>query len=116
MKEKVNIRFLLGAYFLLLGFIIIITTVLLAMYGNLATTTRTLTDVDGHKSAIENLGTLALSFADLIKVTVGAVESIPSAMPSLHQTRQRSSLYIFPSWACRLPPVSECIQLHTRTI
>lgn len=79
MKEKVNIRFLLGAYFLLLGFIIIITTVLLAMYGNLATTTRTLTDVDGHKSAIENLGTLALSFADLIKVTVGAIIGALSA-------------------------------------
>ena len=79
MKEKVNIRFLLGAYFLLLGFIIIVTTVLLAMYGNLATTTRTLTDVDGHKSAIENLGTLALSFADLIKVTVGAIIGALSA-------------------------------------
>jgi hypothetical protein len=79
MREKVNIRFLLGAYFLLLGFIIIITTVLLAMYGNLATTTKTLIDVDGHKAAIENLGTLALSFADLIKVTVGAIIGALSA-------------------------------------
>ena len=79
MREKINLRFLLGVYIVLLGFIVIITAVVFAMYGNIATTTKEVINVDAHKSAVENLGTLAQSFADLIKVTVGAVIGALSA-------------------------------------
>ena len=79
MRDKINLRFLLGVYIVLLGFIVIITAVVFAMYGTIATTTKEVINIDAHKAAVENLGTLAQSFADLIKVTVGAVIGALSA-------------------------------------
>ena len=79
MREKINLRFLLGVYIVLLGFIVIITAVVFAMYGTIAMTTKEVINIEAHKAAVENLGTLAQSFADLIKVTVGAVIGALSA-------------------------------------
>lgn len=40
MKEQLTVRFLLWVYMLLLGFIVIITTVIFLMYGSIATSTK----------------------------------------------------------------------------
>jgi hypothetical protein len=63
--------------------IIIVTAGLFSLYGRIAIATD-VTNIDAHKSAVENLGTLAQSFADLVKVTVGAViGALSAALQSL---------------------------------
>ena len=90
-NEKVNLRFLIGVYLLLLGFIIIITTVVFAMYGNIATM-KNVGSIEAQKAAVDNLGTLAQSFSDLIKVTVGAVIGALSAtLQSLMSSKSEKS-------------------------
>ncbi|RME56011.1 hypothetical protein D6779_11420 [Candidatus Parcubacteria bacterium] len=73
MNQRLTVRFLLWVYMLLLGLIIITTTVIFLMYGAMATSTKDLIDIEAHKTAVETFGTVAQSFADLIKVAVGAV-------------------------------------------
>ena len=72
-------KFLLWVYMLLLGLIIIITVVIFMLYGLLATSTKEFTNVEAHTAAISTFGTVAQSFSDLIKVTVGAVIGALSA-------------------------------------
>lgn len=72
-------RFLLWVYLLLLAMIIIITVITFLMYGALATSTKEMTNLEAHKTAMETFGTVAQAFADLIKVAVGAVIGALSA-------------------------------------
>jgi hypothetical protein len=74
MTENLTVRFLLWVYLLLLGFIIIITTVIFAMYYNsIVMSTIDVTNTEAHRAAVETFGVVAQSFSDLVKVTVGAV-------------------------------------------
>jgi hypothetical protein len=73
MTENLTVRFLLWVYLLLLGFIIIITTVIFAMYNSIAMSTIDVTNTEAHRAAVETFGVVAQSFSDLVKVTVGAV-------------------------------------------
>ena len=46
MREKINLRFLLGVYIVLLGFIVIITAVVFSMYGTIAMTTKEVINIE----------------------------------------------------------------------
>ena len=83
MKEKLTVKYLLWVYLILLGVIVIVTAGLFSLYGNISTA-KDVANTEAHTAAVQNLGTLAQSFSDLVKVTVGAIiGALSAALQSL---------------------------------
>ncbi len=77
--SRLTPRFLIWVYLLLLGLIIFLTVVIFQLYGGLANTTKQVSNPEAQKAAVTTFGSIAQSFADLVKVAVGAVIGALSA-------------------------------------
>ena len=81
MKEtKITAYFLLWVYIVVFGMVIILAAASFGMYRSMADSTAEITGLESHKVAVTTFGNVAQSFADLVKVALGAVIGAMSAI------------------------------------